>query len=212
MAFPSTPILDSFNRADENPLSGGGNWTAPIYSGEGPLKLASNTVTSSLVAPAPCGDYWSTTKYGPNCEVYATLAGGAPNTFSLWARINNPNTGSEQGYLLDVNATNGQVRVRYTVGSNRTNIVAISLTPGNGDKLGMRLVNNAIQAWWQPSGGVWVLLFTCADEHYRAAGFIGLRSESDTCLLDDFGGGTIPTQSLAFRGTRPRPFAPGTAR
>src|SRR5438309_11332522 len=25
-AFPSTPILDNFNRADEDPLSGGGNW------------------------------------------------------------------------------------------------------------------------------------------------------------------------------------------
>jgi hypothetical protein len=43
MAFPTTGLLDQFNRANETPLSGGGNW-AVLSTSINPLKLLSNEI------------------------------------------------------------------------------------------------------------------------------------------------------------------------
>ena len=47
-----TPILDAFNRANETPLSGGGNWSALSNGG---AQLLNNAVASVRGRPHPAG-------------------------------------------------------------------------------------------------------------------------------------------------------------
>ncbi len=71
MAFPTTSVLDDFNRADENPLSGGGNW-ALLNSLGAPLKSVSNQVGESTNALNE--SYWAASNFGPDCEVFCTFS------------------------------------------------------------------------------------------------------------------------------------------
>ena len=57
---PTTGILDNFNRADETPLSGGGNW-APLGSQAANLR--------NMGVEGGGGAYW-TTAFGPETEAY----------------------------------------------------------------------------------------------------------------------------------------------
>src|ERR1051325_5982424 len=63
----ATPILDSFNRANENPLSGGGNWGALSSGG---AQLVNNAVASSGTGTSTSG--WKTS-YTGNVEARATV-------------------------------------------------------------------------------------------------------------------------------------------
>jgi hypothetical protein len=68
-AFPTTGILDNFNRADENPLSNGGKWTCPMRAADNNLRVLSNQVGDA--ANADC--YWSDAIFGPDSEAYLTI-------------------------------------------------------------------------------------------------------------------------------------------
>ena len=61
MAFPTTGILDNFNRANENPL-GNGTWSGPLFTTDNRDQLISNAVT---LTSGNCSDYWITT-FGPD--------------------------------------------------------------------------------------------------------------------------------------------------
>ena len=69
MAFPTTPVLDDFNRANENPLDNG-TWTIP--SGAQIMRIISNAAVPTAVAGASVA-YWSVGAFGPASEVYSTV-------------------------------------------------------------------------------------------------------------------------------------------
>ena len=70
-----TPIVDDFNRANENPLSGGGNWTT--ITSIGGAQLVSNAVAASGSTTA--GSLWHTVFTG-DVETYATVLISTNNT------------------------------------------------------------------------------------------------------------------------------------
>src|SRR5439155_17426005 len=63
----ATPILDNFNRANESPLSGGGNWSALSSNG---AQLLNNAVASSGTGTSTSG--WKDT-YTGDVEARATV-------------------------------------------------------------------------------------------------------------------------------------------
>src|SRR5579872_1952674 len=67
--FPMTAILDSGAGSDSNPI--GGNWTTSIW-GEGALKRLSGQIVTATAGF--CSGSPSPTQYGPNAELYCTLA------------------------------------------------------------------------------------------------------------------------------------------
>jgi hypothetical protein len=53
------PILDNFNRADENPLSGGGNWAqTDLGAWPTPMRLLNNSATRAI-GNTTSASYWT---------------------------------------------------------------------------------------------------------------------------------------------------------
>jgi hypothetical protein len=79
-------LLDNFNRANETPLSGGGNWPGKINSGHQAVNLASNSAAPSSTGNSSA--YW-VTNMGPNVEASVLVTAKPANTQNcqVWVRI-----------------------------------------------------------------------------------------------------------------------------
>jgi hypothetical protein len=192
--FPSTPILDNFNRANG---AIGVNWSGnpSKYSiSSNQLLVTSNNSNSDI--------YWSGQAFGADQEVYVTFA-------------NVKTTATEQDLILksQSNTTwgNGIIEVVYEAPANRVQVwtwewpqgwvqhgADIPVTFVNGDTFGARaLANGSVEVY---KNGV--LLGTrdvTSWSHYAQGGYVGLWFiGANGARLDDFGGGTISngTQSL----------------
>lgn len=73
MPAPQTALLDDFNRADENPLSDGGNWAAGL-GGASQCQVVSNQAAAQLATTSE--SLWSPLTLF-NQEAYATIAASA---------------------------------------------------------------------------------------------------------------------------------------
>ena len=93
--FEPLTTLDTFNRADENPLSDGGRWgNGVIGAGEGPLRLLSGQLAGTKTTTTTG---WRTNaSYGPDVEVWTRLTTlpGTPNSVRLYARLVQPGSGA----------------------------------------------------------------------------------------------------------------------
>lgn len=173
--FPSTGILDDFNRA-ENPLSQGGNWA----NVSGPQ--ANGTVcTTGINGYADRADLGSLT----DAEAYCTVG-------SIWPGVGVRLSASPQnGYAFDATTTGWMIR-RYDAGVVTTLYRDDSAVVSPGDKIGIRVVGTAITAFVKYGTNPWQQVKTVHDATY-SSGRIGILSPAGS--LDDFGGG-VPGQVL----------------
>jgi hypothetical protein len=199
MAFPTTGVLDNFNRADA-PL--GASWS------QGPLNFAANaglTIASNVVARGTQASdfrqdsYWNPSTFGPACEVHCkitTVDTVDGQGITLFARFVNIGSGTSDGYGLGVegDGTNMArwVIQRYTNGAWEANLGApVTQTVAAGDSVGLESVGSTLNAYHKPAAGSWTLLFSRTDATYAAAGNVGLSMAGTTVRVDDFGGGTL---------------------
>lgn len=193
MTFPTTPILDTFIRADENPITT--NWTTPMFSGEGNMKIVSNQMAPTTNATA-CAAYYDLATFGPNCEAYVTLATKAAdlNHENIYARVTGAG-GSPSGYRIRHDSISGTDNIfiqRMDSGSATTLGATITQELASGDAIGIEVIGNVISAYYKPSAGSWTLLGSRTDSTYSGAGHIGLEEGSDLSIrFASFGGGTI---------------------
>jgi hypothetical protein len=194
LSFPTTGILDDFTRADENPLSDSGNWTNPLLSGDGVLKLSSDTV----IPADDTGDssaYWAT-GFSVPVECYFTVASfpdGNSGNPALWACVSGEDTGSLSGYHFETNNANEVWVERWDSGTLAETFLDITgLSLGDGDGFGLSVgALGAIEIWHAPGGTGWVSLGTHTDATYTS-GKLGLGySSPDTgsAPFTSFGGG-----------------------
>jgi hypothetical protein len=199
MAFPETGVLDSFNRADEDPL-GNGNWSYPLYTdAASALRIVGQVLSGRLAAD--CSSYWSAATFGPNCEVYATL-GAIYNLvpINLLARVTNPNSGSLEGFAL-VAIPNTGIRVEDASDGSLIGSV-ISQTISSGDSYGMSIVGNTLTVYYKVGAGAWASIATRDVTGYAAtgAGYLGAYigpQAGGSLTLDNFGGGTLSSGSAS---------------
>ena len=197
MAFPTTAVLDNFNRADGSPPSG---WSQPLYTGDGNITINTNQLALSTGTAA--NGWLDGATYGPDCEVYCTIptlpSDGNPT--DLFARVADPGTATPDGYQLrqwqDASQDYFEVR-RIDNGVGTTLGATINQTFAAGDSFGMSIVGSTIEVWYKPSAGAWTSLGTRTDGTYGSAGYLGIQIWFGTVRVDDFGGGTI-----AAAGTR----------
>ena len=215
MAFPTTPVLDDFTRADENPLSTAGAWGAPINTGASQtMKLVSNAIMDdSLADGGGSGQaYRDDQNYGPGVEAYATLVTPWQNNssdFWFWMNGSGENTAARDGYKLYTVHFNGTwfytvYRVDNDVETELTPTFEAGPTLASGDKLGGEITPGGTITWYhKPSAGAWGVasgISTRSDATYTS-GHIGLSKGFNdvTTSIDDFGGGTISAvASLAW--------------
>jgi hypothetical protein len=205
MAFPTTGILDSFNRTDESPLSDSGKWSlGPDDFGSNRFRVFSNAMRHAT-GENPANAYRNDQDYGPNSEVYVTLT-VIPNTAVIWyARLANIGAGTTDGYAcyFDFSAANDGALLCRVDNDSLVGLGATIVPPAPyaaGDKLGLEVIGSTLAAYVYQSGA-WSQLGTRTDSTYTAAGKIGIRvSDSGTnATLDDFGGGTVVTPGASKR-------------
>jgi len=212
MAFPTTSVLDDFNRANENPLSSAGSWGTSIFDNFGgagdSFKLVSNAIQDDSAADgAGSGQaFWDGATYGPAVEVYVTFTtiwGNASSDFWFWLQgsgEDNASNANLDGYIAYAAYSAGSWVYTLSRVDNgvSTEIRAAQTGPtlANGDKLGMECSASGVFTWYhKPAAGSWGAasgLSTTTDTTYTS-GHIGLSKgyADTTSVLDDFGGGNV---------------------
>ncbi len=187
--FASQPVSDNFNRANENPLSGGGNWTRV---GSQPLALVSNAVVGTSVGNNN-SESFSGAGQLVNCDVWVTLGTPSP-TFSRYAGViaRQQVTGfviatGQSCYMVISDPAVHEIILQFVnVGGGVTTLGTWGITTSAGDSVGIRCLGTQISAYYKPAGGVWQLLGTVTDTN-ATQGYAGLTTNDTAYTMDDFG-------------------------
>lgn len=202
MAFPTTSVLDDFNRANG---AIGSNWVA----GFGDPLPAVNTNSARGAAAGWYGAVWAPSgtpaSFGPDCEAYYTIAVAnlaSAQPAGVLARVSTPTSGTFSGYMARVHSSTGEPElVRFDAGTPTTLDTAIGVTPVAGDKIGLSCIGSTISIWYAPAG-VWpgAATKTVTDATYGSAGAICVsinQTGANSNGFDDFGGGTLGAAAAA---------------
>ncbi len=185
-----SPVLDDFNRPDENPLSDTGRWGNSVYAGnENGLKVVSN----QLAATSLTDTAWrSDQQYGADQEAWVAIAvkPGGDNAVRVYARLQAPGSSGYDGYMLryQQNAGIDQAFIERIDNGAVTMLTTLNREFSINDKLRIRAIGSSIQAW-RYGGRGWQVLGTATDTTYTGGGYIGVGLRNASGRLDDFGGG-----------------------
>jgi hypothetical protein len=181
MAFPTTGLLDQFNRANEGPPPSA-SWVNSKAVG---LKVASNECAGDIAAGSASS--WNTS-FGANQECYAKVTVTTPTNMTLYARLATATDYNSNHYeIVFASTTTLQFWKRVSgvwtqMGANET------ISHSSGDQWGIEVNGTTITTY---KNGVSQASRT--DSDVAGAGFIGLAAPlSDPAVtFDDFGGGAI---------------------
>lgn len=184
-SFPTTPILDNFNRTNEGPPPSA-SWANSLNYG---LKVVGNQMVQAQTN-ALCDSRYLTS-YGQEAEVYVDLvssvAGLSNQEFWLFTGLDY--LGGTSFYaIFDLT---GPVVKLYDSGAFKS---LKSFTFGVGDSVGLQITgtsNPVFHVWHKPSGGSWteVHTYTYTGGTSRA-GLLAITSWG-TNVFDNFGGGDV---------------------
>jgi len=194
-AFPQTPLLDNFNRANG---SIGQNWSGAT--------TGYSIVNNRLDVGSGGATFWSVNSFGADQEAYVTLNTIDQNAdeINLILKAQSQTQWQSGSLVIWYDPVNGNVSV-WTYGSGGwTHWGAnISVTLVNGDRLGARARANGQVEVYRNS----TLLGTrdLSSWTYSAGGgYVGLwMINAGNAVVDDFGGGQI--------GATPNPTATSTS-
>lgn len=193
MSFPTTSILDDFNRANDTDIAGSLSWIASLF-GQSGIDIFNNQAQCTNIVNDYRNNVWNQS-FG-DAEVYVTLidVNHGVNEVSIGVRFSGSGS-TPNGYFLYWQYNNGTQTVgfyRFDSGSPTQIGSNISVSLSNGDKLGFSVIASTLTAYTY-TGGAWSSIGTRTDSTYGAAGnlwFYGRRAETEW-LCDDFGGGEV---------------------
>lgn len=194
MSFPTTSILDNFNRADGT-LTDDPDWVSGVTTD---FLVASNQCNDPN---GFCDDFWNHSY--TDTEVYITLnsdcfqndnrvavgcryAISPLNGYFLYWRYN---SGSQTlGFWKHVNGVDSQI------GTD----ISVSLVAGN--KIGLSVIGTTLTAYTYTSGA-WSSVGTQTDSSHSSGllWLFALMSNGTGVNLDDFGGGTVVAAATIFK-------------
>lgn len=194
-SFPASSILDSFDRADENPLSTG--WASIGTTNQ--LKLLSHQAAG--IGATNNRSRYTTTAFGNDIESFCTVA-VKPETgafVELWLGLVDGSTDAFDGYRVIFEVLSGPDLISFGMVTNGgfspigpTKSVEINV----GDTIGGRRTGSILNAY---INGVEII--TVTDGTHIAGGQIGLGIFSTVGRVVSFGGGAmIPSSALPRQG------------
>lgn len=198
MAFPTTSVLDDFNRADAGPPPSA-SWTSTgTYDPSSGLKVLTNQCATD---GSNKGGVWGT-QYGPDCEQFSTVATlfADARNIQIHVRMTLPGTGGTgNSYFVrftrnDLNAGFDAQCYRDDAGSWTQLGATVSDTAGalaGGVKFGVDMIGSTLSGYVNRSG-TWASAISQSDATYSNSGYLSLRPGADASVrFDDFGGGTV---------------------
>jgi hypothetical protein len=186
LPFPSTPILDDFNRT-ESPLNFGGKWGTHPQGGQ--ANMEANGSMAQGVASGEGGQIW-TELFSAPYEMHFNRAvnyGHVYFYFGLQPGSEN-GTGTLDCYMLTIPGFNTVVVVNRMANESPTTIIDLSGQPApvGGDVYGIRHEANGALSVYRNGGKIG----EAADLTYLGPGYIGAYA-SASLLFDDWGGGSM---------------------
>lgn len=187
-AFPTTAVLDSGTHANGGPPLGG-NWT--VFNADG-MKYISNAFSVGTISTTEI-EYWNAASFGPNMEVFVTMATESDaNSANLWFKYD---TATNSGYRLKIDCVLNQLSVvRNDLGVGTTIGAVISQTISDGDVIGASYINGVITVYYNGAA-----LTTRSDSIYASnVGRLMMGAfDADTGVrMTNFGGGNLPNKNL----------------
>jgi hypothetical protein len=193
--FPTSGILDAFNRANEGPPPSA-SWT-DVGSPNG-LVVVSNAVKSNIASGTDLG-IWGT-DLGPDCELYITITAKGENGDSVWLGVRDSDHDGSSGYYAELWFSSGTDQIKLwnsdpwgQLGSTVNQETSV------GDSIGISATGSTIEVWYKPVGDSWRAVITVTDITWSLAGSASLQIEDQVTVLDDFGGGTVVSGGAAPR-------------
>ncbi len=187
-AFPATPILDMFNRAD-GPV--GANWTGATST----FAIQSNTLQTTLSSGSTDRMVWGTS-FGPDQEVSTTLSAVTATATEIDLILKEADRGDGED-LLEVwyQPQRGTVQV-WTVHNWGTWIqhgVDIPVSFQAGDQFGARAKADGTVEVYKNGTLVGSVTVASTWPSVASGGRVGVwLVDAFTTAYDDFGGGTLP--------------------
>lgn len=168
MPDPVSPLLDDFDRANEDPLSGGGNW-ALVDNVYQPMRLLNNEATRRVNSNS--FSYWTPQSFDGDCEVWGQKndPGFSTIEFIRCGLLRDlGGTGAFDGYqLIGGYGGHGYWLRRYTNGGF---VDLAAPTPGGGIPAYIMLKRNGndVEAWYSYTNapGSWLLAVAVTDTTY----------------------------------------------
>ena len=192
MPFPTTGLLDDFNRADEDPLANG-TWSGPVRSGQAQCEVNTNQVSGNT---GTNGSYWSVASFGPDMEAYIDVpvkAGSGDHEY-LYARCANFGLTTFSGYRVIVISRPADLDdwflTRFDNNVSTTLVGPTAQTFLAGDSFGIECIGSVIKSY-RKTGGTWTQIQSVTDTTYNAVSQIGLGGITTVYRLDNFSGGTV---------------------
>lgn len=181
MPFPTTGIIDAFNRANETPLAAPWTPDPPNQSWSNP-NLASNVAQGSAAGYSAA--YHITSTFARPAEVYGTL--GTAGTEWRIGFIQNPDTAQADGYILSIRGDNVQ-RIYRITDTAFTQITTVTQAVATGSVCGLSIdASGNIVAY---DDGVSIMTIT--DTTHTGPFYLWFAVFGTSQTLDDFGGGVI---------------------
>ena len=175
-------VLDTFDRADENPITG--NWGD---SGIGTFQIISNQC-----APTSLNDvmYWE--DYWGDSEGYLTIAvkSTGNNSPGIYIRVVD-----ETYYKINVNPVANTIDLQMYDGSFHQ-LGTVNQTITNGDSVGWSANGSALKVYYKVGAGDWTPIIEATDTSYTF-GLTSIQLYNDTAQrIDNYGGGPINMPSV----------------
>lgn len=199
--YPTTPVLDDCNRANESPISFGGRWNVlndiTLYPSVVGSKIDTNRIISTSL-PNSSTALWLPSTFS-DCEVWAECNSTQTNTVAFFCRVGTPGTGTTTGYRLVVSGAS------FTL-ARITNSVATTLStfslgvPGLLGRIMMRAVGSRLSVnFWRSSDILqnWYEVLSAEDATY-STGSLALAMNGSFPGFTKFGGG--PTSGIIGGG------------
>jgi len=191
-SFPTTGILDDFNRTNANPLDG--DWTQGFQGTfDGDLQVLSNACAWASGGLSDSGTATWDTAFNANQEAYMTIVtrvDGSQHT--LICRANNAGASNVTGYEIVARTNNSDVRViQWDSDVSAAVLDTFSQTISDGDTFGVSLSGTVGTVYYKVGAGAWGSIGTFDASAYNASGKIGISLFLNGTVCDDFGGGNI---------------------
>lgn len=195
MAFPTTSVLDDFNRANTGPPPSG-SWTTDQYAfGLPGLKVSSNTCIPNSAFAA---GWWSASSFAADQEAYITVATWV-DEIEVHLRLQTPGTAGVDGYILNIISSTNHWRIYRMTNQATTLLTSGAITMSSGDSIGFEAIGTSLTAYQKIGAGSWGTLGSTTDATYNTTGFIGLFANSASTVFDNFGGGAYIAPAATTR-------------
>jgi hypothetical protein len=197
-----TDVLDDFNRADEDPLSGGGNWAQADSSVWENMRISSNKATNHSGGSTSSMSYWTQDTY----------PGGEGSVWAQWGNINQAGdnrasvllvahagsgdgTGDLDGYEFSRysdGGTNPSWRMYRIDNAVRTQLGSSSTSNTSYTYFNLRRIGTTVEGWASPDRETWTLIMQQTDSTYTTGTFYpATHGRTAGVTIDDFGIGPV---------------------